>query len=801
MEGKPQAATAAGPVGSLVADYSPRPGTADEMMGPDGKIRPAWRPLIDRLDRLTRAEIDAQFARADRYLRDAGVFYQAYGDGGSNAREWPLAHVPVLIEEAEWRTIAAGLVQRAELLEQLVADIYGDNRLVSEGLLPPQLIAASPEYLRPMAGWPAGKHFLHFLAFELGRGPDGRWWVLGDRTQAPSGAGFALENRVATGRALADLLATMNVHRLAGFFRDLRDALFELAGPSGGGVAVLTPGQLNETYFEHAYIARYLGLMLLEGGDLTIADGKVMVRTVEGPKALSVLWRRLDSAFLDPLELKPESRIGTPGLADAIRRGAATVVDAIGSGILETRALLAFLPGISRKLNGEDLALPNIATWWCGQDRERTHVLQNLERMMIGPALATSLPLDDGEGTLLPSSLDRRSRAALAERLRTSGEHYAAQESVTLSTMPVYADGKLQPRPVTLRAFAARTRSGWSIMPGGFARVGASTDTSAISMQKGGRAADVWILSSAPVEQITLLPADDDGLDAKLATVLPSRAADNLFWLGRYIERADGLARVLRAYHGRIAEDPQARNPVLPAIRLALKGIGIDARRAIPGALTAHIDAAADNAGRIRDRFSADGWLALMDLSKTVHRFATTVTPGDDASRAMTVLLRKLAGFAGLAYENMYHGTGWRFLEIGRRLERALEMSRLTALFAKPGATAELLDLLVEIGDSVMTRRRRYKVNSGRLAAIELLALDEANPRSIAFQLAQLKSEIALLPGRGHGAHIHPVMREALRLHTELAISEPNDVSPDSLKAMAGAIAGLSDLIDTAYFR
>src|SRR5262249_36519934 len=265
--------------------------------------------------------------------------------------------------------------------------------------------------------------------FELGRGPDGRWWVLGDRTQAPSGAGFALENRVATGRALADLLGVMNVHRLAGFFRGLRDQLFALAGPAGGGVAVLTPGQHNETYFEHAYIARYLGLMLLEGGDLTVADGKVMVRTVEGPKAVSVLWRRIDSAFLDPLELRGESRIGTPGLAEAIRRGAATMVNAIGSGLLETRALLGFLPGISRRLTGKDLALPHIATWWCGEERERAEVLDNLDRLIVGPALATLPPFEDSEATLLPRSLDPKGRAALAERLRQSGEHFAAQES------------------------------------------------------------------------------------------------------------------------------------------------------------------------------------------------------------------------------------------------------------------------------------------------------------------------------------------------------------------------------------
>ena len=785
----------------LFADYRPRPGAIDEMVGPDGRVRPAWKPLIARLGGMSRREIDVQFARADHYLRDAGVYYRAYDKGGSDPREWPLAHVPLMIEESEWRAIASGLVQRADLLESVVADIYGANRFVGAGLLPPQLVAASPEFLRPMVGAPVKDHFLHFLAFELGRGPDGRWWVLGDRTQAPSGAGFALENRVATVRALSDLLSTMNVHRLAGFFRDLRDALFALAGRADGGVAILTPGQRNETYFEHAYIARYLGLMLLEGDDLMIANGRVMVRTVEGPRPLSVLWRRLDSAFMDPLELNHESRIGTAGLAEAIRHGAATVVNAVGSGILETRALLAFLPGIQRMLHGADLSLPHIATWWCGDGAARDHVLANLDRMMVGPALATSLPFDDPGATLLPSSLDDAGRAGLIGRLHSDGRDYVAQESVTLSTMPFYADGKLEPRPVTLRAFAMRTRSGWTVMPGGFARVGASPDTRAISMQQGGRAADVWILSGAPVEQVTLLPARHDTFNAKLTTVLPSRAADNFFWLGRYIERADGIARILRAYHSRLAEDPDQRNPVLPIIRTGLRDIGVDVRQPVPATLVASIDAAAAAAGRMRDRFSPDGWLALNDLSKTAHRFTAAVAPGDDASRAMTVLLRKLAGIAGLIHENMYHFVGWRFLEVGRRLERAIGMSGLVALLAPPGAAAELLDLLVEIGDSVMTHRRRYKVNSGRLAAIELLALDESNPRSILYQLAAMKSQVGELPDKADGGPANPVMRETLRLHTELVISEPKDVSPEFLRRMAGDVAGLSDLIDAAYFR
>ncbi len=423
--------------------------------------------------------------------------------------------------------------------------------------------------------------------------------------------------------------------------------------------------------------------------------------------------------------------------------------------------------------------------------------------MIVSEALATLPPDHHRAGTLLGASLSAAERAALAERLRVSGGAFVAQESVTLSTMPYYAEGRLAPRPVTLRAFAMRTPSGWTVMPGGFARVGASHQTAAIAMRQGGRAADVWVLGSAPVERVTLLPAREDGAaDAKLTAILPSRAADNLFWLGRYIERAEGTVRILRAYHGRFADaTASAAGPLLPMIDASLEDIGIDARQPIPDALVASIDAARESAGRIRDRFSPDGWLALMDLSKTVHRFRTRVVSGDDASRAMTVLLRKLAGFAGLVHENMYHAVGWRFLEIGRRLERAIEMCRLMAQLATPDADAELLDLLVEVADSVMTHRRRYKLNSGRLAIIELLVLDEFNPRAIRFQLAEVKAQAAQLTGGESAAHMHPIMREAVRLYTELQLSEPRDFSPERLSGLAVSLAALSDMIDATYFR
>jgi uncharacterized circularly permuted ATP-grasp superfamily protein/uncharacterized alpha-E superfamily protein len=786
---------------SLAADYRPFDGVPDEMVDAGGALRPVWKPLIDALDALGSEELTRRFARADQYLRDAGVYYRVYDKAGAAERAWPLAHVPLLIDESEWQAITAGLVQRAELFEAIVADIYGQNRLVADGLLPPGLIASSPEFLRPMAGVkPASGHFLHFCAFELGRGPNGKWWVLGDRTQAPSGAGFALENRVATTRALSDVYGEMHIHRLAGFFRRFRDALHGMVAAPSGRVAILTPGPLNETYYEHAYIARYLGIMLLEGADLTVSDGRLMVRTVSGLKPVSVLWRRLDAAFADPLELNPQSHIGTPGLAEALRHGSASLVNALGSGILETRAFLAFLPKLARTLLGEELLLPSIATWWCGQAKERRHVIDNIERMMVGPALSTRLPFEDESATVLGDALDPAEKVALIGKLTEAGADFVGQEAVTLSTTPVYAHGRLEPRPASLRVYLARTAEGWTVMPGGFARVGLAGDTTALAMQRGGQAADVWVVSPSPVPFETLLPGEREGFTRTVPGSLPSRAAENLVWLGRYVERSEGTARILRAYHARLAETSDPELPLLVEMRDYLEPLGIDASAAIPPGLVSTFDRAVSSAGQIRDRFSPDGWLALRDLSKTVHRFAATVAPGDDATRAMTVILRKLAGFSGLLHENMYRFTGWRFLEIGRRLERAIHIARMLGLLAHKSAPDGALDMMLEIGDSVMTHRRQYTVQSGRRTVVDLMALDPLNPRSVLFQLERLKEEIELLPGAGSGGALSHAGKEILRLHTALAIREASDLDTAALDELSAEIAGLYDILSKHYF-
>lgn len=786
----------------LLSGYRTVSGGVDELLAVDGGMRAVWQDFVAMLERQSPDELAARYARAHQYMRDAGVYYRAYDErSGPGEREWPLSPLPVLIDEQEWAQISRGLIQRVQLLERVVADVYGGHELVRDGLLPPELIAANPEFLRPLVGIsPRSGHFLHFCAFELGRGPDGRWWVLGDRTQAPSGAGFALENRVATVRAFPDLPDAIHLHRLAGFFGQFRDGLLALADGQLGDIGLLTPGANNETYYEHAWLARYLGFLLLEGEDLTVRDGQLHVRTVSGLQPVSVLWRRLDAAFMDPLELRADSWIGTAGSVGAIRAGSVCMANALGSGVLETRALQAFLPGISQALTGQDLELPGIATWWCGQDAERDQVIEQLDRMMIGPAFSTRLPYEDTEATLLGARLDPDDRRQLLHRLHTEGAQWVAQEAVTLSTTPVPIDGRLEPRPFVLRAFAARTPDGWAVMPGGFARIGAQADTRAIAMQLGGQAADVWIVSREPVRHESLLQASDT-VQRREATTLPSRAAENLLWLGRYTERSEAIARILRAYHVRLAEDlDQHPMPLLDLLGETLAAQEVDAAQAIPAGLLLSLDGAATSASRIRDRFSPDGWAALHDLSATAHRFAARVKPGDDASRAVTVLLRKLAGFSGLLHENMFRSTGWRFLDIGRRIERAIQLTGVLALLRREDAPTGLQQAVLEIGDSAMTHRNRYGVNAGPLSVIDLLALEPNNPRSVIFQIEKLRSEMAQLPTGGLPAGMPAFIKQVMRLHTELSIRDPAAFDAEYLDSLANDIAGLYSLIAHAYF-
>ncbi|MCA0423156.1 MAG: circularly permuted type 2 ATP-grasp protein [Proteobacteria bacterium] len=779
----------------LIAHYRTT-GAPDEMIDGSGAVRPQWRALLTYLDALPSAARAACFARGEQYLRDAGVFYRHYGKGDLGKRDWPLSHIPVILGESDWEALAAGLIQRADLLEAVMADVYGDNNLVKSGDLPAEFLASNQHWLRPLVGVrPPSGHFLHFIAMDLGRGPDGRWWVLGDRTEAPSGAGFALETRVATSRIFSDIYRQANVHRLAGFFSAFKEALTGLTAPGTDRPGLLTPGRFNDTYYEQAYIARYLGLPLLEGEDLEVDGIALMVRTIAGPRPVSVLWRRLDSDWCDPLELNEHSHLGTPGLVEAIRAGRVSMVNALGAGILETQGFLAFLPRLCERLTGQRLSVPNVATWWCGQEAEYRYVRDNADSLIISRVTANRLPLEqEGQALDMPPVQD----PAFLPWLERERHQLVGQEVVTLSTTPVWHDGALVARPMVLRVFLARTDAGWQVMPGGFARVSQSREPGGIAMRNGASVADVWVVANHTVPEPSLLKREGTAFIRANSGLLPARAADNLFWLGRYVERSEGALRLLRAYHGRLAEVGPGKSPLLTRLEAIFAGYGIKLGAVLPNAVSNTVASAVFSASKIRDRFSLDGWSALVDLQSSMAQLAETMKPGDDAARGISVLIRKLTGFSGLVNDNMYRASGWHFLRLGQAVERAIAMADLLAALTGPAAPDGALDVLVEVGDSAITHRRRY-VAISRASVCDLLLLDALNPRSVLFELDRMNEHARALSAIGRAEPSARLARLLDDLRQDIAAQNANAITPAWLSNLGRRIASLSALVSEAY--
>ncbi|HEV7440243.1 MAG TPA: circularly permuted type 2 ATP-grasp protein, partial [Methylobacterium sp.] len=435
--------------------YRPEAGLPDEFLGAGGAMRGAWPRLLERLGGLSEAEIMARFVSAERHIRDTGISFRIYGDQREHA--WPLGSLPLVIEAAEWRALSEGLVQRAELMEAILADVYGPGNLVSNGLLPAAVVAGSPEFLRPLHGVsPPGGRYLKLYAADIGRGPDGRWRVLADRTQAPSGLGYALENRMVLTRTYPDLYQDLQVERLPSFFQSFREGLAAGAERADPRICLLTSGPYSSTYVEQAALARYLGLMLVEGDDLVMQDGCLHVRTVSGLKRADALWRRIDADYLDPLELNPASRLGVPGLIEALRNGSLVMANMPGSGMVESGALAAYLPGIARALLGEDLRLESPRTWWCGDPDGLAYVRDHLDELTLRPA-ATPQRGAGRDAILGPHAL-AADRERVVAALRDRPFDYVGHEPAPLSTMPGWerTDSGLRfvPRPFALRVFA-----------------------------------------------------------------------------------------------------------------------------------------------------------------------------------------------------------------------------------------------------------------------------------------------------------------------------------------------------------
>jgi uncharacterized circularly permuted ATP-grasp superfamily protein/uncharacterized alpha-E superfamily protein len=802
-------------VAQWTRDYVRLPGTPDEYIAQDGTPRAVWSRFFDAFASLASADIERRFGAADRHLRDAGVSYRAPGDSAD--RLWPLSHLPLLIDEADWQQLSAGIAQRAQLLELVLRDLYGEGRLVAEGAIPAAAIAGSTEYLRPVCGIkPPGGRYLSLYAADVGRGPDGRWWVLGDRTQSPSGAGYALENRLVLSRAFTSLYKSMNVERVAPFFEAFRDSLRASSDRDEPRIGLLTPGTFSETYFEHATLARYLGFLLVEGDDLAVSGDRIHIRTVAGLKRLDVLLRRVDSNSLDPLELDASSHLGVPGLIDVLRRNGVVVANMPGSGVLESRALLGFLAPLSRRFFGEELKMPNIATWWCGQKSAREEVLSRLDEVAIEGAYGRGVPGFQSNGPVLPSQLPASERERLIAAINERGIDFVGQELVRLSTMPVWDQGRIAPRPFVLRVFAAATPDGWTIMPGGFCRIADQPDARAVSMGDGARAADVWVVSDKAVSATSLLPASDTVRIRRIAGVLPSRAADNLFWLGRYLERAEATLRLVRAL-GTQQRDPGKGSSGLQQAAERIQRILVawgavsQASRTQPAKVAAEalqseerfgsglslVRSAQRTATSLRERLSPDAWQVITEMTA---RLAQEVEDDDGVVSAAELTLQELASFAGLAQENMNRAAGWRFLEMGRRAERAINTMRFGRQFAHDEASPEDLDILLTLVDCQITYRSRYLVGPMLAPVRDLVVLDPYNPRSVAFQVQALNEHIAGLPALRETGIIERPQRLAVAAQAALTTAEATALDTKTLFALEQDLLQLADAIGSHYF-
>jgi len=812
--------------------YLPTNGVYDESATPDGIARPHWRHFFSMFERLGRDELTIRWENGRRIIREHGVTYNVYGDPQGMDRPWELDMVPLLIPPEEWRVIEGGLIQRTKLFNLILADFYGPQRLLRDGLLPPALVFANPGFLRACHGLRVPQEiYLHLHAVDLARSPDGQWWALADRTQAPSGSGYALENRIVLSRILPDEFRDCQVQRLASFFRNERDLLRLLApGRSDNpNVVLLTPGPHNETYFEHAYLARYLGFTLVEGGDLTVRDRRVFLKTLEGLQSVDVIFRRVDDTFCDPLELRSDSFLGVPGLVEAARAGNVTIANALGSGLIESPAFLAFLPSLCRRLLGEELTLPSVATWWCGQAKEQQYVVENFERMIIKPAFAanTRKPVFGG-------ALSAKERTELIAVIGARPLDFVGQEQVALSTAPVWLSNKLEPRGVSVRAYVGATGDSFSVMPGGLTRVSPAFGDQMVSMQNGGGSKDTWVLSDVPVAPITLLTPSGQPVSVSRASAeLPSRVADNLYWIGRYVERLEHTLRVLRCVIARMADEAAndsaseltALMPVLAGLKMLPKRFS---GRVSLKELEHEVLLLVYNPQRlgsvrelglrirhlitiVRDRFSVDTWRILNQLQSD-SRMRPGRIPLANSLALLNTLIVDLAAFSGMEMENMTRGHGWRFLDFGRRLERGTNLVNLlrASLPAKPKAPI-VLEPLLEVADSSMTYRRRYLAQAQLPSVLDLLVWDKGNPRSLAFQLMALLEHASNLPHYENSMSANLEERHIAELSAQLERSDLVELANSCLGGECGPLdewlrrftngfAALSDDLTHHYF-
>ena len=809
----------------------------DEAVGPDGTVAPEWRPVLEHIHNTPPATRRIWSGTIRRDLRDDGLTFTMNPDPLPSTRQEDLDPVPWIFTTAQWSPLEAGITQRARLLETVARDLLGPRDLVRKGLIPADLLFAHSGYLRACAGVPAnlGAYLFHYAA-DLARGPDGRMWVLDDKTQAPSGAGYALENRTILGRMFPELLNTLHVSRLASWFRTFRTSLLDLhqGRRLDPRVVMLTPGPYSGTFFEHAYLAAYLGYTLVQGDDLVMRDGALWLKTLEGLQPVDILIRRVDAEYCDPLELRRDSFLGVAGLLGAMRNHRAACVNHPGIGVLENRGLLPFLPGICREVLGEEPLLPSAATWWCGQTKERQHVLAHLREMVIKP-----IDRNANIKTVYGGNCSEAQLAALKERILANPMRYVGQEQVGFSTTPMLPGKILEPRRSVLRAFACAKEDSYAVMPGGLGRAAANPDSTLVSVGEGGILKDIWVLAEQPDPHRTLwveptTPRDNTWFGG----VFTSRSADHLFWVGRYAERIGRQARLLREivgqkaewledaslstavlsllaglmeqYQGRssdesagCSEPPTASLPLEDRLAAALQ----DSTH--PGSVTRTLQSLMFAAYGVRDVWSQDSWRILTAIETAGKHCCRDIHSPFVLGSDLDELIDKLYAFYGLNAGGMTRESGWEMLMLGRTLEAAIGLIELLEGLlpaeTSPALQTAMMDTALSLNENLITYRRHYRTTPRLTAVLDLMLAMEINPRSLLFHIRQLMDSLDRLPPPTLPEALNPT-RHALQHLCNTLNQAPwrNDTTPQARSALLGearrVLEQSSTAVTAAYF-
>ena len=790
----------------------------DEMCDSRGQIRPHWQSLSVTIQRWSSDERHSIAASAGRMIADLGTTFNVYSDVGGVGQPYELDPIPLLVSPSDWAHVSAGLLQRIRLIDAVLADIYGPQQLLSEGLIPPDLVHSSPAFLHYARGvQPVGGRHVVTTGCDLVRSATGQWTVLRDHTSTPGGLGQVLENRNVTSNLLSDDFEALRIARLGTFFDLERTTLQSLLATRGEmpNVVFLTPGFRHPSYFEHAYKARLLGFPLVEPADLTVRERRLFLKTLAGLRRIDGVACRVEDDSLDPLENWVRGSGGVPGLIEAWRTGNVALANAPGSGFASTPALMPFLPGICRKWLGEGIKLPFVETWWLSQPDVRRRVLDQLHRYVLLSAF--------NRDPLLPircASLSPAARKQWVAAIEERPFDFVAQLDVTPSEAPSLEARGIRQRPVIWRAFALNAAGGPAVLPGGLARVGRTAQAPQLWPGHAGFTKDVWISDDAAdfmtkTEVKSPRPIKDRHPSA---LEVPSRIAEQLFWVGRYAERIELATRLLRVTLRNLSgEAGRLQQEQLEACLTLIRGSNLVPKEIIihPAqtlktlAVLIHDQTARGgipsltrslllNAAAARDRLSDDTWRFFNRLEGIVN-VAPGVTSASELLRTLDTLVLHLSAFAGMQAENMTRGQGWRFLEVGRRIERALSGLKLLRTAAGQGdGESLLLDPLLETCDSVMTYRRRHFSRPRLDAVIDLIFFDPTNPRSVAYQVGILDREITRFAGDPEFGLL-PKIRD--HLHTlDQRIANPVAPDEDGFDEVSGSLEVFADMLTQHYF-